>query len=787
MRTKLKLVLVLASLGVLAALAMAGTASAGKIDFEAGDPMTTNVPYVAWAGEEVRLVKCIDDEEGDWEGTDAEWGIVDSSVRQRSGDLRDPVFFDDTDRRTRAFPGAGEQAGRTCWAIDVDSVNPGMTRIKMAVDGNEGLPGSPILKHDFLVIWLNMSAPVLTELSNAAFPGLSLGDPLGDGNFTPTGGAYGYGLIRAQVTGSFTDLHGAARTLPADWAALAGVYAFDTSGYNPSAWDIHDDQAATEGHTATSMCGGLAAIDAVDNCLGGNEIGRFSRLVGGTAAFPGTFGPFDPARPETSFLPDGKLDAGDAPMPAARIDVDLAGGVGALAAADKHVLYSRNRTGAASTAFPGNAHNLYAPFYVSLLPGDISQTSVLRYTTSGVTGPIANNFPGYQSGFVMFDDARTYHFWDLLNPHRRGSLNTCRDVGGTGQFGQGEFIPTPTGVDAATVYTDEHGEAILRFLPDVGAALTPDSNGRCDLGEIGGPALLGSATINAEALDPYQLTFNAPRLSNTLTKNVFELAGKSLDCVAKSPIEAFCVEVIRDIRGNPVAGAPVSFTREPRGLIIPAAIALGGYDTRNQTVVSTSSDEVVVRTNALGQAGVEIKSTLPGLVDLDAENIGTRNGGFGVQRVRCIRFAGNGTTLPTDGPTCVAPTDGGTPIPVTPPTGGNPTPPTGGTAAAPPAATVVSLAGNPVPAAQTPAAKPAAKAAALKLTSARLVFKNGKRYLVVRVNGSAKTAKVRITLVMRTGKASKPVVRSIRTNKAVVVSNLQVSKHVRTVRVALAR
>ena len=144
---------------------------------------------------------------------------------------------------------------------------------------------------------------------------------------------------------------------------------------------------------------------------------------------------------------------------------------------------------------------------------------------------------------------------------------------------------------------------------------------------------------------------------------MFELAGKSLDCVAKSPIEAFCVEVIRDIRGNPVAGAAVSFTREPRGLFIPAGDRLGGYDTRGQTVVSASADEVVIRTNALGQAGIEVKSTQPGLVDVDAENIGTRNGGFGVQRVRCLRFAGNGTTLPTDGPTCVSPTDSGTPIP----------------------------------------------------------------------------------------------------------------------------
>jgi hypothetical protein len=794
MRTKLKLVLVLASLGALGVLAMASTASAGATRapwFEAGDPMETNIPYVAWAGEEIRLVKCIDDPKGEWEGSTAQWGIVDSSVKQRSGDLRDPVFFADDGT---SFSGAGEQADRTCWAVDVDSVNPGMTRIKMAVSEDEGTPGSPVLKHDFLVIWLNMSSPVLTELSSTAFPGYAVGDPLGDGNFTPAAGKYTNGLIRARVTGSFTDLHGAARTLPADWASLAGRYAFDLGGYNPLAWDIHDDDLATEGHTATSMCGGVAAIDAVDNCLGGGEAGRFSRVIGGTGRYLGeTVGPFDPARPDTSFLPDGKLDAGDAPMPAARIDVNLTGTVGALVAADKHVLYSRNRTGSASVLFPNNAHNLYAPFYVTALPGDFSQIRGDNYTSSGTTGPIANNFPGYQTQGILNQGVRGYHYWDFLNTTRRNGANLCRDVGGTGQFGDGTFIPRPTGIDSATVYTDEHGEAILQFNPDAGAVLTPDSNGRCDLGEVGAAALLGSATISAEALDPYQLTFNDPRLSNTLTKNVFELAGKSLDCVAKSANEAFCVEVIRDIRGRPVSGAEVSFTREPRGLIIPASIALGGYDTRGQTVVSTTADEVRIRTNALGQAGVEVKSTLPGLVDLDAENVGTRNGGFGVQRVRCIRFAGDGATLPTDGATCVAPTDTGTPIPTTPPvinptTGGGGS---GGSSAAPPAAstaTVVSLAGNPVPAVAAPATqKPTAKAAALKLTSARLVFQGGKRYLVVRVNGAAKQAKVRITLVMRTGKATKPVVRTIRTNAAVRVANLQVSKHVRTVRVSLAR
>ena len=334
--------LVLASLGALAALAMVSTASAGEIHpgFEAGDPMEANIPYVAWSGEEVRLVKCIDDEEGDWLDSQAEWGIVDSSVRQRSGDLRDPVFFDDTDRRTPAFAGGGEQDDRTCWAIDLDSVNPGMTRIKMAVDDRGRVQGSPELKHDFLVIWLDMSAPLLTELSDAAFPGYGVGDPDGLGNFLPMGtpGAYKNGLIRARVTGSFVDLFGTSRTLPADWAALAGRYAFDTSGYNPAAWDIHDDDLATEGHTSTSMCGGVGC-DRRRGQLPRRQRGRLGSRASSAARARSTARPLarsTRARPSTSYLPDGKLDFGDAPMPAARIDVDLAGAVGALAAADKH-------------------------------------------------------------------------------------------------------------------------------------------------------------------------------------------------------------------------------------------------------------------------------------------------------------------------------------------------------------------------------------------------------------------------------------------------------------------
>ena len=781
MRTKLKLLLVLASLGALAALAMSSTAAAGVENGPAlADPQTTNVPYVAWVGEKVRLVKCVST------ATHGTNGLGDFNLVDWSGFATiQPSFFPSNAQSRPAFPGQGEQEGRTCYDIVVASEKPGLAKIKL-----ETRESNDNFTHDFLVIWMTMNTPALDELGSGEIPGLVVGDPAGDGIFNPIDcspapgwqGCFQDGYFQVDVTGSFPlgnnysgDVPGDVATLPRDWATLAALYGTSAADAEDiSGWDIHDDQDIREGHVAGSGCGGPAAArEAVDNCFGGGELGAFSRLIGFTLP---TRGPFDPLRPDESYLPDGVIDAGDAPMPALRIDVGVSGAFGALDDADKHVIYSRNATGAASAAFPNNAHNLYAPFYAAYIPA-----TAAPQTSSGVFGEAANNFPGFLTNGL-------YHYWDLLNTvDHPNTNNTCRDVGGTGQFDDAALIGHPRGVATASVYTDEHGEAIVRFRPDVGIRLASDANNLCDIGEIGAtPRLLGTATISAQAELPFEQA-QRPINATPLTKQLFHLGGKSLDCIAKSPIIAFCVETIRDIRGNPVAGAEVSFTREPRGLMTAASLLLGGFDTRGQQIVSQSDDEVRLRTNALGQVGVEVKSTLPGLVDLDAENVGTRNGGFGVQRVRCIRFAGDGVTLPTDSAFCAAPPAGTTPVipnPVLPPA---PAPTNQSNQSVASTATIVSLAGNPVPAATTPAAKPAAKAAALKLASARLVFKNGKRYLVVRVNGSATTAKIRVTLVMRTGKATKPVVRTIATNRAVRVANLEVSKHVRTVRVALAK
>ena len=125
----------------------------------------------------------------------------------------------------------------------------------------------------------------------------------------------------------------------------------------------------------------------------------------------------------------------------------------------------------------------------------------------------------------------------------------------------------------------------------------------------------------------------------------------------RDPIEAFCVETIRDIRGNPVEGAPVVFTREPqRHRSSQAELVLGAFDTRGQTVLrparSGCSTQSSCRTNGKGQAGVCHQRPCPGLVNVDAENIATRGTVPSASSViRCLRFAGDGATCRRDGPT----------------------------------------------------------------------------------------------------------------------------------------
>ena len=302
MRTKLKLVLVLASLGALAALAMSGPASAGAGPALA-DPQTTNVPYVAWVGEKVRLVKCVPSD------THALGGVADFNTVDWSGFATiQPSYFPSNAQSRPGFAGAGEQAGRTCYDIIVASEKPGLAKIKLETRASSGN-----FTHDFLVIWMTMNAPALDELASDEIPGLVVGDPAGDGIFAPVDcspapgwqGCFQDGYFQVDVTGSFPlgnnyagDVPGDMATLPQDWATLAGLYGTSAADAEDiSGWDIHDDQTNREGHVAGSGCGLPAGLrEAVDNCYGGGELGTFSRTLGFTNPTAGSVRPAPPER-----------------------------------------------------------------------------------------------------------------------------------------------------------------------------------------------------------------------------------------------------------------------------------------------------------------------------------------------------------------------------------------------------------------------------------------------------------------------------------------------------------
>jgi hypothetical protein len=805
MRLRISIALAAAITAIAALTIGVGSAAAGEWQSGPPDPQTTNIPYVAWAGETVKVDKCIGFADNVTEATAS--SQLGSLIPTPTATIEDWSGVDENNAGPAVIntPNAQLTNSGICFSFEVTSQKPGLAVYKLSLN-NAFIPllfgGDSLDQHQFLVIWLQDQAPVITEAAGA-----NLGDPTGNGVFNPIVGAgprgtnaFLPGLIKVEVKGTFpfgNDFAGYGKptvTLPDDWAWLAQHLAVDSSltGSNaPGAaamrWDIHDDDLATEGHVASSFCTSdvtSTTIDAVDNCngvgsSGDPDLGPFSNIYGGTSDF--AYGPFDPVRGFDTLLSDGKLDASDAPMPALRVDVNLSADstVGTLSKADKSDIYSRDGTGSSTG---GTAHDLYAPFYKALIPAALpGEGSILSDVpaTSGVAGHASNNFTSFL-GFTDPSDIWTteqvagiYDYWDTFTTSYSHGYNSCKDA-------SGRWIPLPTGATGVAVYTDEHGEAYVQYNPYPGIVLTPDSDGRCD---IYGPAPVGHSTITATSVYPDQpvLWDGSSKTSNALTKSVNYASSKVLNCIAKSTDEAYCVETILDPQGNPVYGAPVEFSAQSftgsEPVIRADANKVGPYDTRLQgRDTSTVNNRVDITTGPNGQAAIDVVSTTGSCIDVVAENTGTRNGGTGVFRSTDFN--------PTSGTSC-----GGTTPPPAGAPGGGATSNTGGTTAGGATAPVVTAApvavSTPVPTAKT---APTGAAKTMSLATARVVKVGTGRYLIVRVNGPAKSAKLKITLISKVnGKVtSRVVTRFVATNHPVRVGNLKLAPSIRSVRVALA-
>jgi hypothetical protein len=121
-----------------------------------------------------------------------------------------------------------------------------------------------------------------------------------------------------------------------------------------------------------------------------------------------------------------------------------------------------------------------------------------------------------------------------------------------------------------------------------------------------------------------------------------------------------------------------------------------------------------------------------------------------------------------------------TPPVVTPPATGG-TPPAG-TAA--PAVKTTSSSTASATAVSAPTAANAAKRASV--AKVQIVSQKSGRYVVVRVSGAAKTARIKVTLLGKNSKVMKVAFRTVQTNRAAKVTNLKLGPSVRSVRVAIA-
>ena len=84
----------------------------------------------------------------------------------------------------------------------------------------------------------------------------------------------------------------------------------------------------TTGIDAVDQCSDAGTLAAANEAGGFSSIYTFSAVVGGSLSQIPSYGPFDPTRAGQTYLADGKIDAGDAPMPSARIDFTIGANTG---------------------------------------------------------------------------------------------------------------------------------------------------------------------------------------------------------------------------------------------------------------------------------------------------------------------------------------------------------------------------------------------------------------------------------------------------------------------------
>jgi hypothetical protein len=893
-----------AAVGV-AAVAVLGTvassALAGANYDPTNDPNTTNVPYLAWRGENLRLVQCFGASDFTRIRKQENPGLS-ANVADVTDDQMSNIFGSIVQTNVAMIDWSGYDTGsnqphevingaRTflwfnftthhpviCFQDTWDSAKAGLASFKLTVSAgltnidNTGVSiGSQVLvlQHQWLAGWMSLNLPEINEVPSINQTGTNqnpegLGDANGGGKFfagnhwyqnssgvwTYDPSTYGVhpGEIRATVKGTlplgqdFTELGiGDANnniTLPDDWAKLAGALATDGNYLNSNPamrWDIHDEMVDQFGNTQTipaATAGGRNGVGttwknvenvAADSSGTNNPLNMnngdawFTRngvttSLGTTILPPSTgptSGPFDPNYAGESLLPDGALNSGDAPMPAARIDFSIAANTDPLASADgvgyfdsawKAHDYSKDYTG--SNAVAGN---LFAPFYSQYIPA--TSRDDIGYA-SGVDGAlITSNFPGFLVNGL-------YRNWTAIP---LGETEPATTACNRADF---QYRQTPSGAQTSAVYTDEHGEARISYYPGSGFyfdslnTIPGDGDNGCDLQAQLVPQL-GTSNISVTARYPYQKITDPDKVAKTTIKKiVLNLFDKHLSYYPKNGnyssqnalMAKFVVAHAQDVDGTPFAGEKVCFKAQyhPSGAVDDGGmLPINNPNTGLVTILKPGGGTITVHQNgpaekdrSLGTAWLCTTTDQYGNAVYEAsgsvdalEDVLAYFADEGIYRhIDIVKGGGTFEDNPAFTPEMAlaapgAPTTG-------PGTNGTQAPTVetikafGGmiTPVVTPAATVGVTPVATITQTITPANKIIVKKTTMRMLSLRLVRPaHGKAYIMVKVLSQNKTAKVTLTLKTKSGKTISKITKTIAANKLVKIQSSAIKLSVKKI------
>jgi hypothetical protein len=307
-----------------------------------------------------------------------------------------------------------------------------------------------------------------------------------------------------------------------------------------------------------------------------------------------------------------------------------------------------------------------------------------------------------------------------------------------------------------------------------------NSNGGCDLEGID---VLGTSRITASAKYPYQPTTDiADRTSAPVTKTVHSLFTKYLTQWPKGPgadnaVTRIVVAHAQDVDGSPYAYEDVCFIKgNPNGSYLPYVYNghndryIGGYDLASSSPVKVDGypGQLCMRTNGAGNAAIEVVNSDENISDVVAD--------FTAEALRREFKVDFGHAIPqpqSEGP---GPQGGSTP----PAQAGTVTdvPAAGANGAAAPSAATNAKVDAALAAAGSTAAAKAPKASVCVVRFAHLkTTAKGTRSLVVRLDGKG-SAKVRIKLFDKKGKARVKVVRRLAAGRTLTISGLKISKSI---------